>query len=154
MIITPIPELERLLDAKQAAEREWEKYADVLVPSDESRHAALIVGRARNRWIGALTDDTLRTLIDAVRAAHDGLTEIGNCEDISECAGGCCTYFDRRHEALYEVLDAALDPLFPDTCPTCHGHGGGGGFDRNGSHSAGELREYPCPECGKEADYA
>ena len=141
--MTTITELDRLLDAKQAAEREWEKYADVLVPSEESRHAALIVGRARNRWIGALTDDTLRALIDEVEAAqrqHDD--KMVGCPF---CAATAPTPHDE---------DCPLASLFPDTCTTCHGHGGGGGFDRNGSHNAGEYQEYPCPECGKEADHA
>jgi hypothetical protein len=70
--VTHLERIKATFEAKREAEREWEKYADVLVPSEESRHAALIVGRARNRMVGILTDDTIAALIAAVEAA-DGL---------------------------------------------------------------------------------
>ena len=59
------------------------------------------------------------------------------------------------HEAalteLATIAREALAPLVKEVCQTCHGKGGGGGFDRDGSHNADEYREYPCQTCGKEA---
>ena len=67
--MSTLSDLKAALEAKREAEREWEKYADVLVPSEESRHAALIVGRARNRMVGILADDTIAALIAVAEAA-------------------------------------------------------------------------------------
>jgi urease accessory protein UreF len=71
---TSAAELRLLLDAKVEAEREWEKYADVIVPSEESRHAAITVGRARNRLAAAITDDTIAALIAVAEAADAHMT--------------------------------------------------------------------------------
>lgn len=67
--MSTLSDIKAALGAKLEAEREWEKYVDVLVPSEESRHAALIVGRARNRMVGLLTDDTIGALIAVAEAA-------------------------------------------------------------------------------------
>ena len=91
--------------------------------------------------------DTLRALVDVAKAAEAMDADWNSANwPTAEC---------------YDALHAALAPLFHDEgsdvvqdaqqCPTCNGHGGGGGFDRNGSHTEERYCEYPCPECGKEA---
>ena len=68
----------------------------------------------------------------------------------------CCTEHDRckeRDKAECEwCMRDAESAVLQDECPTCNGHGGGGGFDRNGSHTEGRYCEYPCPNRGKEAN--
>ena len=117
MSITPVPELERLLDGDTYFERYY------------------------------IDTPTLRALVNVAKATKEQADayRIGFSDD-----------------CVWDSVSAALATLFPNEesgvvqdaqqCPTCNGHGGGGGFDRNGSHNADEYREYPCPKCGKEAD--
>lgn len=105
---TPLDALKAALEAKREAEREWEKYADVLVPSEESRHAALIVGRARNRMVALLTDDTIAALIAVAEA--DDPEPCGICRECDGCTM-CHLWvaWDRRQVALAPLVKEDTD---------------------------------------------
>ena len=96
-----------------------------------------------------LTDDTIRALLDVAEAAW---VLADNIDTYCPC---CDSHLEIVTVPLCDdaaKVYAALAPLVKEAdCPTCHGHGGGGGFDRNGSHTEERYCEYPCPTCGKEA---
>ena len=49
---------------------------------------------------------------------REDLEHIRDCVDISECADGCCTYFDPRHADECDRLAAYIERLEAD-CDTC-----------------------------------
>lgn len=142
--MSTVPELEKLLDASDRCPiTECRECRESLCPYDTLRDVL---------FPGDGTTDTLRALVNVAKAAQTFVL-----------SGKYDADFDvtRYSDSTRLCLNAVLDQLFPDEesgvvqdaqhCPICNGHGGGG-FDRNGSHSADEYREYPCPACGKEWD--
>ena len=91
-----------------------------------------------------LTDDTIRALLDVAEEGVCPICRMRMTEGVYRNEGD-------EYVTCRAAYHAALAPLVKEDCPTCHGLGGGGGFDRNGSHTEGRYCEYPCPTCGKEA---
>ena len=100
MNITPVPELERLLDAAEATGRmngpEWDAYAD------------------------AVDTDTLRALVNVAKSArHASLLCLASGCDACMFAAALAPLFPDEESGVAQ--DA-------QQCPTCNGHGGGAGF--------------------------
>jgi len=91
--ITSVPKLERLLDAKQEADVKYELRPYL------AQHS--VKAEADQAYYAALTDDTIRALIDAAKATHDLLSARSRGDEVA----GRDAY-DR-----YRAVDA---PLFPD----------------------------------------
>lgn len=127
-----LTELRAAFDELDAARTEFDKPMPVSDVEFYKRKDRLQLATSNVQKLA--TDDTIRALLDVAEAA-----------DIF-CA---C---ERGGEPISRMsMEIALAPLVEEDCPTCHGLGGGGGFDRNGSHTEERYCEYPCPTCGKEA---
>jgi hypothetical protein len=141
--VTILTDLCAALEAKREAEAEH-RLARRGNDHDEKVAAAECVNRAIDDLGYLLTDDTIRALLDVAEAMRD------------TCIMGAAEHEDGLiiPPRQVQVIASKLAPLVKEDCPTCHGlGGGGGGFDRNGSHTEGRYCEYPCPNCGREVDH-
>lgn len=87
--------------------------------------------------------DVLRDVLFPAGGSTDTLRALVSVAEAADIFCAC----ERGGEPISRMsMEIALAPLFPEaTCPTCNGHGGGGGFDRNGSDR--EISSPLCERC-------